>query len=155
MHAMPTAHNRMVMQHALVLARIANRRGLEVFAKTQAVYPAEARDSACVPDLGVAHVQNISERGIEARAELAVQIVDSTEAARTTLPTYAHAGCREVWLVDLARNVEVYALRGAHYERVHEDARGDVHAPSLGVTLRSQHTPKTLRIADGPDVSEI
>jgi Uma2 family endonuclease len=95
------------------------------------------------PDLVVADPVHISKRGVEARAELVIELLSPNDESRDKLPFYARCGIPEVWLVEpITRAVEVYVLRGATYFAATPDRDGSIQAPRLGLELRTS--------ADGP-----
>lgn len=59
-----------------------------------------ADDDYRVPDLGVYRSDQASARGLEAAAELVVELVSPGDESRVKLPWYAANGVREVVLVD-------------------------------------------------------
>ena len=103
-----------------------------------------------VPDLMVVDPARAQERGIEARAEIAIEILSPGDESRAKLPFFAQHGTQEVWLIEpVTRTVEVYTLRGQTYFAIAPEADGSVRAPRLGLVLRTVAGPK-LRI-EWPD----
>jgi len=130
------------------LRSIAARRGLKTFHNIGLVVPAKGWQDYRVPDLCVVHPSQMSERAIEGRAELVVEILSPRDESRDKLPFYASRGVREVWLIDEAsRGVEVLALRGQGYERV-VPSDGVTRAPALEIALQVVAGP-LLRLVDG------
>ncbi|HEY4181769.1 MAG TPA: Uma2 family endonuclease [Kofleriaceae bacterium] len=89
-----------------------------------------------VPDLAIASAANISERGIEARAEIVIELLSPDDKSREKFGSYAECGIDEVWLVDpMSRAIEIYVLRVSTYERQDERSDGTLWSPSLQLAL--------------------
>jgi hypothetical protein len=135
------------------------RRGLEVLVGPQVTYAGDDGEGepAFAPDVTIVHPRHLSERGTEGHADLVVDVLLPGEPLSSRLRLYARARCREVWLVQLDRNVSVLTLHEGSYVQVEAEADGSVDAPSLGVVLQTVTAPDgpRLRIADGPDISDI
>jgi Uma2 family endonuclease len=93
-----------------------------------------------VPDLVVARPEFVSERGIEGRAELVVEIVSPGDESRDKLPFYAEVGCQEVLLVD--RDTLELELHVRGEARPHGD--GPVQLESVGVRIERVEGPALL-----------
>jgi len=136
------------------LRPIAARRGLRTLHNVALVVPGTGWNDYRVPDLCIAHPAQLSERAIEGRAELVVEILSPRDESRDKLPFYAGRGVREVWLVDPdTRHVEVFALRGREYE-IAPMIHGAIRAPVLEIELRVVAGPR-LRMADSPFTTEV
>jgi len=136
------------------LRSIAARRGLKTFHNVALMDPAKGWDEYRVPDLSVAHPSQLSERAIEGRAELVVEILSPRDESRDKLPFYASRGVREVWLVDRpTRQVEVHALGGLDYHVV-APIDGVIRAPALEIELRVVAGPR-LRIVDATFITDV
>lgn len=136
------------------LRSIAARRGLRTFHNIGLVVPGTGWSDYRVPDLSIAHPTQLSERALEGRAELVVEILSPRDESRDKLPFYAGRGAREVWLVDpYTRRVEVFALRGRDYEVV-PVIDGAIRAPALAIELRVVAGPR-LRLVDGAFTFEV
>jgi Uma2 family endonuclease len=147
LHMVPPAsseHQRLEGRLYKALSTIAEARGLEAFAEA-GVYAAAPR-SYRVPDVVVSSPRHISERGIEGRAELVVEILSPDDESRDKLPFYAAQGIPEALVVDPGtRSVEVYVLRGDTYVLAAANAAGVTHAPILDIGLSIVDGPR-LRI---------
>ena len=136
------------------LRLIAARRGLRTFHNIGLVVPGTGWNDYRVPDLSVAHPTQLSERALEGRAELVVEILSPRDESRDKLPFYDGRGVREVWLVEPAtRGVEVFALRGRAYDIV-PMIGGAIRAPVFEIELRVVDGPR-LRLTDGPFTAEV
>jgi Uma2 family endonuclease len=148
------SHQELEYELEQALRPIAARRGLRIFHNVALVVPGTGWNDYRVPDLGVAHPAQLSERAIEGRAELVVEILSPRDESRDKLTFYAGRGVREVWLVDPAtRDAEVFALRGRAYEIV-PVIHGAIRAPALEIELRVVAGPR-LRLTDGPFAAEV
>lgn len=138
-----------------VLDPLAASHGLRVL-REGGVFGRDAGDKNYrVPDLSLVHPKYLSKRGIEARAELAVEILSPGDESRDKLPFFAACEIPEVWLVDPeTRIVEVYVLHGTAYFAVASDRAGILHAPALGLELTVVSGPR-LRIAWADGFAEI
>ena len=147
-------HQRMESRFIVALTPIARRRGLEVFPELGLVDPPRGWNDYRQPDVSVARPQDLSDRAIEGRAELVIEILSPEDESRDKLPFYARVGVREVWLIDpRTYALEVHALRGDHYEVV-APLLGIVRSPSLEIELQELAGP-VLRIRDGEHVTEL
>jgi Uma2 family endonuclease len=136
------------------LRSIAARRGLRTYHNAGLVDPDRGWKDYRVPDLCVAHPAQVSERAIEGRAELVVEVLSPRDDSRDKLPFYASRGVREIWLVEVwSRHVEVLALRGRDYEAV-AAIQGAIRAPALEIELRVVPGPR-LRLTDGSFVEDV
>ena len=135
------------------LRSIAARRELRTYHNIALVVPGTGWNDYRVPDLSIAHPTQLSERALEGRAELVVEILSPRDESRDKLPFYASRGVREAWLIEPAtREVEVFALRGRSYERVLA-IDGAIHAPALAIDLRVVAGPR-LQLVDGAVTAE-
>lgn len=98
------------------------------------------------PDVMVFSAAYASERGVEGRAELVIEIVSPNDESRQKIPFYAAMGVKEVWLLDpRARTIEVFS----GLSRI-EPQGAVIQAPALALALSIDGS--TLRIDDGTDV---
>ncbi len=132
------------------LKAIAKRRGLHAFLRIGLYDPdVPGHKSYRGPDNAIVDRAHVSKRGIEGRAELAVEILSPEDEARDKLPFYERVGVREVWIIDpRALTVEIFAGSSAIAPR-----DGVIDAPSLGLELRVEG--QTLHISDGEDAYEV
>lgn len=152
-------HQRMAMKLILALTPIARRRGLEVFAETGLVDPPRGWSDYRQPDLCVVRPSDVSERAIEGRAELVIEILSPDDESREKLPFYARVGVREVWLLDpKTYALEVHALRGDAFVVV-PPVLGVVRSPSLRIDVQVIAGPvmssPVIRLVDGDTVAEL
>jgi len=158
LHVVPPAtsfHQRLEGHLLRILAPIVERLGLEILPQSGVFDPARGEANYRVPDLVVAHPDRISERGIEGRCELVVEILSPHDESRDKFSFYARLGVQEVWLADpRTREIEVYVLRGATYFAVAPNRAGAIDAPRLALTLEVIAGPK-LRIAWDAGTAEI
>lgn len=136
------------------LRSITARRGLRTLHNIALVMPGTGWSDYRVPDLSIAHPTQLSERALEGRAELVVEILSPRDESRDKLPFYAGRGVREVWLIEPAtRHVEVLALCGRAYEIV-PMIDGAIRAPVLEIELCVVAGPR-LRLTDGAFTAEV
>jgi Uma2 family endonuclease len=139
-------HQRFGLRLGSELLRLADVRGL-VAAHDIGFY--RAADDYRQPDLAVYRRDQESERGLEAAAELLVEIMSPRDESRMKLPWYAARAVREVLLVDRdTLAVELYACETGVPVRV-EPAYSKVLDCTF-TTLDSEH----LEVA-GPDATMV
>lgn len=91
-----------------------------------------------VPDLAYARPEHVTERGIEGRAALAIEILSPRDESYEKLPFYRDVGVEEVLFVDQkTKKVEVRRPDGDGWRLVDADQEGWVPLSSLGAALRS------------------
>ncbi len=140
-------HQRFGTQLLVALAPIADALGLEVSYETGVYRPGPGEDDYRVPDLVLTTAEQRSERGVEGRAELIVEILSPGDESRDKLSFYAEMGTPEVWLVDpVSCDHEIYLLRGGRYHIVAADEHGITRSPALDLRLTIASGPK-LRVA--------
>jgi Uma2 family endonuclease len=151
LHMVPpaaSAHMLLSSELHLVLAPLAAQRGLKFLFETGLFAPGNANYR--VPDLMAAAPEHISERGIEGKAALVIEILSPNDESREKMTFYASQGVPEVWLLEpKTRAVEVFVLRGEAYYAVAADPSGALHAPALGLTLLQVDGPKLRIVWDG------
>jgi len=116
-------------------------------ARELSVYATPDDSNYRVPDLVVFDRANTSQRGVEQRAAIVIEILSPKDESRDKLPFYASCSIREVWLIDpLTRSFEVLSIDDG-YETVRSDSA------VLGVKLSTVDGPK-LRVewSDGAAV---
>jgi Uma2 family endonuclease len=157
LHMVPSpsaVHQRLESKFIVALTPIAQRRGLEVFPEVGLVDPPRGWDNYRQPDISVVRPEDLSERAIEGRAELVIEILSPNDESRDKLPFYARMGVREVWLIDpKTYALEVFALRDDRYEVV-EPVLGVLRSRSLDLELQVLAGP-VLRIRDGEHFAEL
>lgn len=91
-----------------------------------------------VADLGFARPEHVSQRGIEGRASLVVEILSPGDESRDKMPFYRRVGVEELLFVDpVTRGFEVWRL-GAGWHQVPVAADGWTHLLSHGAHLRTR-----------------
>ncbi|CAN5760388.1 hypothetical protein BH20ACT1_BH20ACT1_11190 [soil metagenome] len=116
-----------------------------------------AADDYRVPDLAAYRPEHASDRGIDDRAELVVELRSPHDESYVKLDWYAARGVTEVLIIHPAtRTLERYALRGAAYRLVEADTEGFVTSEVLGVRLGPVETPEgsRLRVIDEGNVTD-
>jgi Uma2 family endonuclease len=156
LHMVPqptTTHVRIQAALRDALKQIIAPRGLEAWTELGIRDLADPQ-SYRVPDVSVTRAEFLSERGIEGRAELVIEVLSPNDESREKLPFYARQEVQEVWLIDpKTRAIEVFALRLDHYEPVGAKD-GVIRAPSLGLELEVIAGPR-LRIRSGSDTFDV
>jgi len=100
-----------------------------------------------VPDLVFALPGYVSERGVEGRAELVVEILSPGDESYAKLGFYEEMGVRELLIVDpRGRDFELFGLRDQALVPVPPDATGTATVSALGVRLATVDGPR-LRLA--------
>lgn len=111
LHMVPqpgTPHMRFSARLQELLVPLARARGYEALYEL-ALYGSADDKNYRVPDLVVVDPVHLSQRGVEKRAEVAVEILSPNDESHEKLPFYAMCGVREVWLVDPRTRVfEIY-----------------------------------------------
>ncbi len=157
LHMVPSPsinHQRLEAKLIVALTPIAQRRGLEVLPESGLVDPPRGWNDYRQPDVSVVRPEHLSERAIEGRAELVIEILSPNDESRDKLPFYARMCVQEVWLIEpRTYELEVFALREDRYERV-EPVLGVMRSRALDVELQVLAGP-VLRIRDGEHVAEL
>lgn len=116
---------------------------LEFFYETSLYRPASALLDYRVPDLMFTKLANVSERGVEGKAEFVIELLSEDDESREKLPFYQEVGVAEVLLVDPGtREFELYSLRGGKLHAVLPDGNGAVRSQTLGVTFAKVAGPR-------------
>lgn len=141
LHMVPPAssvHGRFGSDLICALRLAAKSRGLWNLIEPGVFDPAIAgMTSYRVPDLGYARPEDISQRGIEGRAVLVVEVLSPQDESFDKLPFYRRVGVEEVLFVDPeARTCEVRRPDGDGWHLVHADDDGWTALDGLGVALR-------------------
>lgn len=143
MIAMPsTSHQGLGGDLYLVLAPIAKQRGLKPFYETAVHRPGADKDYR-VPDLVFAKPEHVSARGIEGRAELAIEILSPDDETYEKLPFYEQVGVQELLVIDPAtRRLDMFVLRGGKLLAALPDESKALRSAALDVTFRTVEGPK-------------
>jgi len=131
-----------------VLRPIAKRLGLVALCELDVFGPSKRgrKKNYRIPDVLVADREHVSERGVEQRAELVIEVLSPHDESREKFGFYAECGIPEYWLVDpITRAIEVHVLRDGAYQLQPTRDDGTIEAPRLALTLRVIDGPK-LRI---------
>jgi Uma2 family endonuclease len=103
LHMVPqplTRHQVLGVRLLAALLPAADARGLVSTYETSVFRPGAEWSDYRVPDLVFARRENVSERGIEGRAELVIEIRSPGDESYEKLPFYAEVGCQAVLLID-------------------------------------------------------
>ena len=103
LHMVPQPLSRNQRLGALLVSALlppADARGLWVAYGTNLFRPGTGWNDYRVPDLVVARPEHVSERGVEGRAELVIEIRSPGDESYEKVPFYADVGCQEVLIVD-------------------------------------------------------
>jgi Uma2 family endonuclease len=129
--------------------------GLAIIHELSVFDPEQGETNYRTPDLVIASPAYVSDRGIEGRAELVVEVLSPHDESRKKFPFYAARQIPEYWIVDpKTREIEVYVLRGEVYFAVTPNRDGIIQAPRLGLELQVVEGPK-LRIAWADGSAEV
>jgi Uma2 family endonuclease len=106
-------HQRFTTRLALVLGPAADARGLVFSHQTELYRPGVGRRDYRIPDLAAYRREHATERGIEGRAELVVEVRSPHDETYDRFGFYAEMGVGEILVVDPATCVaELFALQG-------------------------------------------
>lgn len=140
-------HQRFGKQLLMVLTPIAEQRGLESNYETGVFRPSPGPLDYRTPDLVFARPEQYSDRGVEGRAELVVEILSRHDETPEKLPFYAAVGVLEVLVVDpVTRAVELHVNRDGGMQALVPDAAGGVASHVLGASFCRVEGPM-LRIS--------
>ncbi len=141
LHMVPPAslaHGGIGLDLGSLLRPQARDRGLRGFVRP-GIFDPEVADmrSYRVPDLAFARPQDVTERGIEGRAVLAVEILSPRDESHGKLPYYRQVGVEELLYVDQrSKAFEVRRPEGEGWSLAEADDEGWTGLSSLGVALR-------------------
>jgi Uma2 family endonuclease len=139
-------HQRFGTRLLLVLAPIAEARGLVPSHETGIYRPGTGETDYRVPDLVFSRPEDRSHRGVEGRAELVVEIRSPGDETYEKLPFYAACGVAEVLVAHPEmRTIELFVLRGGHMHAVVPDENDVVRSAALDATFEVVAGPK-LRV---------
>jgi Uma2 family endonuclease len=133
-------HQRFLSQLALALSLLARAHGLVGSHTTELYRPGVGRDDYRTPDLAFYQPRYATDRGVEGRAELAVEIRSPNDETYDKLPFYAEMEVQELLVVEPHTcEVELFVLIGGRLER------GELRSHALGVSFETVDGP-ALRI---------
>lgn len=148
-------HQQMGTELIAVLLPVAKARGWLASYETGLFRSGAVKDDYRVPDLMVYRPDARSQRGVEGRAEVVIELLSPDDESRDKLPFYESLGVGEVFLIDPdTRAVELYVLRGGKLHAVLPDPSGGIRSPSLGLALAPVEGPK-LRLTWASGQTEI
>jgi Uma2 family endonuclease len=135
LHMVPppgATHQRFAGRLEPLLIPLAEARGFEVI-RELGLYASDKNYRQ--PDLVVVDPKDVSARGVERTAVIAIEILSPDDESRDKLPFYASCGVREVWLLDpTTREFDLRHL---------DDAYATPHTTSVVLDL-------TFTVAAGP-----
>ncbi len=141
LHVVPppsSQHQAFESELEAVLRPIAKARGCSVFHNMGVYDPTAGEKNFRIPDLVVVDPKFVSPRGIEGRAELAVELLSPDDESHDKLPFYASCGIPELWMIDpITRDVEIYILRKTTYATIAWNRQGALAAPKLDLELQT------------------
>ena len=158
LHVVPPhafAHQDVATQLTVALTPASRARGFRIAHEVGVFDRVGSEANYRVPDVVVVRPEHVSVRGVEARAEIVIEVLSPDDGSRDKLPFYARCGVAEVWLLHpLTRALELHLLDGGRYAQQVPDADGWVHGPALDVWLRVTAEPR-LELRTGDDVTVI
>jgi len=142
LHMVPpgsSAHGGLGSDLGGVLRRLARARGIRHFNEPGVFDPAiAAMTSYRVPDLGYARPEDVSQRGIEGRAVMVVEILSPRDESYEKLPFYRRVGVEEVlFVVPTTGTFEVRLPDGDGWRLVAPDDAGWTALAGLDAALRT------------------
>jgi len=154
LHMVPPAsswHGELELDLGSVLRQLAKARGLRRMAEPGVFDPAIAdMTSHRVPDLGFARPGDVSDRGIEGRAALVVEVLSPKDESYEKLGFYRRVGVEEVlFVVPRSGAFEVRTPDGDGWQVVGADEEGWTPLSSLGAALRTRGTRLQVRTDTG------
>jgi Uma2 family endonuclease len=133
---------------AFAMHDCARSRGLLFSMETGVFDPVLGMHDYRTPDFSVYRPENASERGIDGRAELVVEVRSPRDETYEKFPFYAAQHVQEILVVHPdSRRFELYRLNGADYVVTEADASGVVTVASLDVALETVATDDGPRLA--------
>ena len=139
LHMVPppsSRHQRLGHELGEALLPLAREKGLVAMHEAGLFRPDTEGTDFRVPDLVYARPEQVSDRGVEGRAELVVEVLSPGDETYDKLPFYAEMGVQEVLVADpTTSQVELFVLQGGRFETATADANGAVTSTSLGVSF--------------------
>lgn len=131
-------HQRFGTQLLLLLAPLAEKKGLVASHETEVHRRGARGRDYRVPDIVLARPEACTERGVEGPCELVVEVLSPGDESREKLPFYEALGVREVLLVDpRTRAFELLALERGALAPVPPGRGGERRSGVLGASLRT------------------
>jgi len=147
----PAAHGTLWSGLGSLLGPPARLCGLRCFMKPGVFDPdVTEMTSFRVPDLGYARPEDVSERGIEGRAVLVVEVLSPRDESYEKLPFYRRVGVEEVLFVDpTTAAFEVRRPDGEAWRVVAADDSGWTPLSGLGAAMRTVDSRLQVRTDGG------
>ena len=143
-------HQRQGYRLGAAFLPLAAAKGLVGSHETGLYRPGTDESDYRVPDLVCARTEYASDRGVEGRAELAVEIRSPGDETYAKVDFYAEVGVQELLVIDRDTSaLELFVLRGGTLHAALPDADGAVLLSSLGVSLSTVAGPALRRTWDG------
>lgn len=143
LHMLPAPsgpHQRFAARLLAVLLPIADGRQLVASYETELYRPAVERADYRIPDLVFSRRENATDRGVEGRAELAVEVRSPNDETYDKLPFYAEMAVQELLVVDPQTcEVEMFILVDGRL------TAGPLHSGTLDVSFSTVEGP-ALRV---------
>jgi Putative restriction endonuclease len=149
-----TNHQRTEMRLALCLEPLARQSGLELLVEAGLFDPAvEENKSFWVPDLVVFPPSVASDRGVEGRATLAIEIRSPGDESFDKIPHYSRIGVAELLIIDRdERTVRRWVAHTASLAEVPAGEDGWHQLAALPAALRGGGGSLGVRIGDHIEV---
>jgi Uma2 family endonuclease len=136
-------HQRFGGKLYVTLEPVAVTLGLEASYETSVYRSNVGERDYRTPDLVFYHPSFGSERGVEGKAELVIEILSPGDETYEKLPFYAEVGVREVVVVHPeTRALELFLPEAGKMKKVSPDAAGSLRSKALGVTFTPVAGPK-------------
>ncbi|HSH60541.1 MAG TPA: Uma2 family endonuclease [Acidimicrobiales bacterium] len=150
LHTVPapsSRHQRFGLRLAAALLPVAEEHDLLASYETGLYNPGAGDRDYRVPDLVFARPENVSDRGVEGRAELVVEILSPGDETYDKLDFYSEVGVQEVLVADPEScGIELFSLGADRLHAVAPDSSGSVSANSVGVSFQTVDGP-TLHLS--------
>lgn len=128
-------HQRFVFQLGSALKASVETAGLVVSHETELYRPGVGREDYRIPDLVVARRERSTDRGVEGRAELAVEVRSPNDETYEKLPFYAEMEVQELLVVDPRTcAAELFVLRDGAL------VPGPLHSTTLDMGFTTSNT---------------
>ena len=123
-------------QLVVLLHPLAAARGLRIAQEIGVFHPSRT-DSYRVPDLSIYSAEVLSDRGVEGRAELVIELRSPGDESWEKMPFFAECAIPEVLIIEPAE-AALLRLRGdgSGYDRVAADSEGFVETRAVPAAFR-------------------